>query len=82
MQHVHVVLLEDIWTTKGCIEACRFQSFLSGMAHLFYHALHICDGQPDNLYLLHFSDYRDFLEDLEEDPQYRENINIYKGKYF
>ena len=26
-----------------------------------------------------FSDYTDFLEDLEEDPQYRLNINIYKG---
>ena len=26
-----------------------------------------------------FSEYTDFLEDLEEDPQYRENVNIYKG---
>jgi len=25
------------------------------------------------------SDYNDFLEDLEEDPLYRQNINIYKG---
>lgn len=24
-------------------------------------------------------DYLDFLEDLEEDPKARENINIYKG---
>ena len=25
-------------------------------------------------------DYLDFLEDLEEDPKARENVNIYKGK--
>ena len=25
------------------------------------------------------SEYTDFLEDLEEDPQIRENVNIYKG---
>ncbi len=24
-------------------------------------------------------DYADFLEDLEEDPVYRQNVNIYKG---
>ena len=26
-------------------------------------------------------DYLDFLEDLEEDPKARENINIYKGLF-
>lgn len=26
------------------------------------------------------NEYTDFLEDLEEDPQYRENVNIYKDK--
>jgi len=28
----------------------------------------------------HARDYNDFLEDLEEDPAYRQNVNIYKGK--
>ncbi|GBN49555.1 60S ribosomal export protein NMD3 [Araneus ventricosus] len=27
-------------------------------------------------------DYDDFLEDLEEDPEYRQHVNIYKGKKF
>lgn len=27
---------------------------------------------------LFFRDYVDFLEDLEEDPQYRANVNIYR----
>ena len=27
-------------------------------------------------------DYNDFLEDLEEDPSYRQNVNIYKGQSF
>ena len=30
--------------------------------------------------LTSFREYTDFLEDLEEDPTYRENVNIYKGK--
>lgn len=29
-----------------------------------------------------FSDYEDFLEDLEEDKDYRSAINIYRGKIF
>ncbi len=33
----------------------------------------------DSLFLEYFRDYTDFLEDLEEDPHYRQNINIYKG---
>lgn len=32
--------------------------------------------QHCSLYLCH-RDYTDFLEDLEEDPQYRTNVNIY-----
>jgi hypothetical protein len=36
-----------------------------------------------NLFSYKFSlknrDYLDFLEDLEEDPKIRENVNIYKG---
>ena len=27
-------------------------------------------------------DYNDFLEDLEEDPAFRANVNIYKGKQY
>ena len=26
-------------------------------------------------------DYRDFLEDIEEDPEMRQNINLYKVSY-
>ena len=26
-------------------------------------------------------DYRDFLEDIEEDPEMRQNINLYKVRY-
>jgi len=34
------------------------------------------------LLLIVYRDYNDFLEDLEEDPSYRQNINIYKGWSF
>jgi len=29
-----------------------------------------------------YRDYNDFLEDIEEDPSYRQNINIFKGLSF
>ena len=32
-----------------------------------------------NLMICIYSDYTDFLEDLEEDPTIRQNVNIYKG---
>ncbi len=33
------------------------------------------------LYILFFfRDYTEFLEDLEEDPVLRQNVNVYKGK--
>ena len=28
---------------------------------------------------LYFREYDDFLDDIEEDKDYRQNINIYKG---
>ena len=34
----------------------------------------------DTLHFLILRDYDDFLEDLEEDKIYRQNVNIYKGK--
>jgi len=30
--------------------------------------------------LSYFRDYEDFLQDLEEDPMYREKINIYRDR--
>ena len=33
----------------------------------------------DNWKHLIFREYDDFLEDLEEDKMYRQNVNIYKG---
>lgn len=33
----------------------------------------------DTWYILIIRDYDDFLEDLEEDKMYRQNVNIYKG---
>lgn len=32
-----------------------------------------------NFYHHNFRDYNDFLEDIEEDPAFRQNINVYKG---
>ena len=32
------------------------------------------------IYILLFRGYTDFLEDLEEDPDVRADINIYKGE--
>lgn len=34
----------------------------------------------NNTALAFCRDYTDFLEDLEEDPQYRTNINIYRDE--
>lgn len=30
-------------------------------------------------YYYNFSDYNEFLDDLESDPQYRQNVNIYRN---
>lgn len=29
-------------------------------------------------YFVYYRDYDEFLDDLEEDPQFRQNVNIYK----
>jgi len=49
------------------------------LAGLFYwiHPINIVKLQKKLLIVCR--DYNDFLEDLEEDPSYRQNINIYKG---
>lgn len=78
----HLTLDDDAGSQNRWVCECVFKCVTS--AYIWFELpTHYVSIFPSSL-LTFFSfpqrDYTDFLEDLEEDPQYRTNVNIYRDE--